>query len=187
MIKRTRGVTRDLSQRGVYCNVEDPIPADQPLEFVVVIPVEMTAGTAMALQCRAKIVRVDTQERRYGIAASIESRKPIALGEQSLDPQRRIQPRVRPAKVTPVEFPGTGSQIRDLSPTGAFIADERPFPLGRKLNLRFRLDGIGPSLEVQAVVRRVDPQIGMAVEFVELSEETYRLLNEYAAQNNRPN
>jgi PilZ domain len=187
MIKRTRGLTRDLSQRGVYCHVEDPIPLDQSLEFDVFIPVEMTAGSAMALHCRARIVRVDTKDRRYGIGASIESRKPVTLGGQSLDPQRRIRRRVRPTKLTPVEFPSVSSEIRDLSPTGAFIADERPFPLGRKLDLRFRLDGTGPSIAVQAVVRRVDPQIGMAVEFTELSEETYHLLNEYAAQNDRPN
>jgi PilZ domain len=187
MIKRTRGMTRDLSQRGVYCHVEDPVPPDQALEFDVVIPVEMTAGPAMALHCRAKVVRVDSQERRYGVAAAIEVRKPVTLGSQSLEPQRRVQPRIRPAKVTPVEFPSMRSEIRDLSPTGAFIADERPFPLGRKLSLRFRLDGNGPTIAVQAVVRRVDPQIGMAVEFTELSEETYRLLNEYAAQNDRPN
>jgi PilZ domain len=187
IIKRTRGMTRDLSQRGVYCHVEDPIPVDQTLEFDVVIPVEMTAGNAMALHCRARIVRVDTQERRYGVAASIESRKPIPLGGEALDPQRRIRSRVRPAKPTPVEFPSVTSEIRDLSPTGAFIADERPFPLGRKLDLRFRLDGTGPTIAVQAVVRRVDPQMGMAVEFTELSEETYRLLNEYAAQNQLPN
>jgi PilZ domain len=187
IIKRTRGVTRDLSQRGVYCHVEDPIPVNQTLEFDVVIPVEMTAGTAMALHCRAKIVRVDTKERRVGIAASIESRKPITLNGQSLDPQRRLQRRIRPSKLTPVEFPSITSEIRDLSPTGAFIADERPFPLGRKLDLRFRLDGTGPTIAVQAVVRRVDPQIGMAVEFTELSQETYQILNEYAAQNDRPN
>lgn len=141
----------------------------------------------MALHCRAKIIRVDTKERRNGIAASIEARKPITLGNLSLEPQRRVQPRVRPAQVTPVEFPSTCSEIRDISPTGAFIADERPFPLGRKLQLRFRLDGTGPYVNVQAVVRRVDPQIGMAVEFTELSEETYRVLCEYAAQNERPN
>jgi len=29
-------------------------------------------------------------------------------------------------------------------------------------------------------VRRVDPQIGMAVEFIELTEEADALLNEYA-------
>jgi PilZ domain-containing protein len=187
MIKRTRGITRDLSQRGVYCHVEDPIPVNQDLEFDVFIPVEMTAGNAMALHCRARIVRTDSHDRRFGVAASIDSRKPVSLEGDSLDPQRRLRPRVRPARPTPVEFPTATSEIRDLSPTGAFIADERPFPLGRKLDLRFRLDGNGPAISVQAVVRRVDPQIGMAVEFTELSHETYHLLTEYAANNQHPN
>lgn len=186
-IKRTRGVTRDVSQRGVYCYVEDPIPADLPVEFDMIIPVEMTAGSPVALHCRARTVRADTRERRFGIAASIESRQPIPLADEGPEAGRRIQRRFRPATAIPVEFPGVRSEIRDLSPTGAFIADERPFPVGRKLDLRFRLDGAGPSVEVLAVVRRSDPQIGMAVEFTEMSEETYALLNDYAARHQRPN
>ncbi len=186
MIHRTRGVTRDLSQRGIYCQIEDPIPPDQQFDFVVVFPVEMTATLPVAMHCRAKAVRLDTHGRRVGVAAVIESRKTENLGDQSLESERRVRNRVRPVAVTPVEFPEVRSQIRDVSPTGAFIADERPFPVGRKLNMRFRLDGRGPVLEVQAVVRRVDPQIGMAVEFTELSEEAAAILTEYAASNDRP-
>lgn len=186
-IRRTRGLTRDLSQRGVYCYIEDPIPSQLPVEFDVIFPSEMTASAPLALHCRAVTVRADTQGRRFGIAAAIQSRQPIPLGEQGLEAERRIQRRIRPVSVMPVEFPSVSSQIRDLSPTGAFIADERPFPLGRKLNLRFRLDHSGPAIEVQAVVRRSDPQIGMAVEFTELSEESAAQLNEYAAQHKRPN
>jgi PilZ domain len=187
MIKRTRGVTRDLSQRGVYCHVEDTIPPEQEFDFVVVFPVEMTAATAIALHCHAKAVRLDNHDRRVGVAAVIESRTPVALSAQDLETERRVRNRVRPAQVMPVEFPEIRSQIRDLSPTGAFIADERPFPLGRRLSMRFRLDGHGPELEVQAIVRRVDPQIGMAVEFTELSEEAAAMLAEYASNNPRPN
>jgi PilZ domain len=184
MIRRTRGVTRNLSQRGVYCHIEDAIPPEQEFDFVVVFPVEMTAATAIALHCRAKAVRLDTQDRRVGVAAVIESRTPVTLTAQDLENERRVRNRVRPASLMPVEFPEIRSQIRDLSPTGAFIADERPFPLGRKLSMRFRLDGQGPTLEVQAIVRRVDPQIGMAVEFTELSEEAATLLAQYASTNN---
>ena len=161
-IRRTRGVTRDLSQRGVYCFTEDPIPSQQPVEFDVIFPVDMTAGTPVALHCRAVTVRADSQERRYGIAATIESRQPVPLGDHGLEAERRVQRCVRPPSEIPVEFPGVGSQIRDISPTGAFIADERPFPLGRKLDLRFRLDPSLPALEVHAVVRRADPQMHVA-------------------------
>jgi c-di-GMP-binding flagellar brake protein YcgR len=182
-IKRTRGVTRDFSQRGVYCYVEDPIPAQHAVEFDVVIPVEMTAGSPLALHCSARTVRADTQERRFGIAATIESRQSIPLsGEPGTEAERRIQRRVRPPVVIAVEFPSVNSQIRDLSPTGAFIADERPFPLGRKLTLRFRLDESGPTIEVHAIVRRVDPQMGMAVEFIELTEEAAEILDQYGSQ-----
>lgn len=179
-LRRTRGVTRDLSQRGVYCFTEEPIPSRQAVEFDVIFPVEMTAGSPVALHCRAMTVRADSQERRYGVAASIESRRPIPLGDHGLEAERRVQRRVRPPAEIPVEYPDLRSQIRDISPTGAFIADERPFPLGRKLTLRFRLDASLPPIEVQAVVRRADPQIGMAVEFIELSEDAAEQLNRYA-------
>ncbi len=183
VIHRTRGVTRDLSQRGVYCHIEDAMPADQPFEFVVVFPVEMTAANAVALHCRAKAVRLDQHDRRIGVAAVIESRKSVPLESQDLEGERRVRNRVRPASVMSVDFPEVRSQIRDLSPTGAFIADERPFPVGRKLQMRFRLDTTSPTLEIKAVVRRVDPQIGMAVEFTELSEEAANLLAQYASRN----
>ncbi len=187
MIHRTRGVTRDLSKRGVYFHIEDQIPPGQDFDFVVVFPMEMTATLAVAMHCRAKAVRLDTQGRRVGVAAMIESRTTENLGDQSLESERRVRNRVRPPSIMQVDFPEVRSQIRDLSPTGAFIADERPFPVGRKLAMRFRLDGRGPMIEVQAVVRRVDPQIGMAVEFTELSEEAAALLAIYAANNQRLN
>jgi PilZ domain len=187
VIHRTRGVTRDLSQRGVYCHVEDAIPADQEFDFVVVFPVEMTAATAIALHCRARAVRLDSDNRRVGVAAVIESRTSVSLRAEDLEIERRVRNRVRPASIIPVDFPEVRSQIRDLSPTGAFIADERPFPLGRKLNMRFRLENRGPVLEVMAIVRRVDPQIGMAVEFTELSEEAAALLAEYSSNNSSIN
>ena len=186
-IRRTRGITRDLSQRGVYCYVEDPIPPNQPVEIDLIFPVEMTAGSPMALRCRGKTVRADAHERRFGIAAAIQTRQSIPLGDHGLEAERRIQRRIRPVSIIPVEYPSLSAQVRDISPTGAFIADERPLPLGRKLDLRFRLDHSAPLIEVHAIVRRVDPQMGMAVEFTELSEEAAALLDQYAVQHNLQN
>jgi len=183
LIRRTRGVTRDLSRKGLFCYVEDPIPDRQAIELDVVFPTEMTASTPLALHCRAVTVRSEAKERRFGVAASIEDRQQIDLGSDGLEPERRVQSRVKPSCVVAVEYPGLTAQIRDISPTGAFIADERPLPLGRRMDLRFRLDDSGPTIEVHAVVRRVDAQIGMAVEFIQLTEEAAARLVKYAGHN----
>jgi hypothetical protein len=180
-IRRTRGFTRDLSQHGIYCFVEEPIPLKQPVEFDLIFPVQMTASAPLALHCKGTTVRADTKERRIGVAATIESRASVPLSPQDGDSERRTQRRVRPPAFVPVEYMSVSSQIRDVSPTGAFIADERPFPLGRKLTLRFNLNGSSTPIEVHAIVRRVDPQVGMAVEFTELSEEAASQLSQYAA------
>jgi PilZ domain len=173
MVRRTRGVTRDMSQHGIYCYTEEPVPARQPLNFDVVIPVEMTAGAPMALRCRARTVRSDSGGRQFGVAAQVEERQAVSLdSELGTESERRIERRVRPAAIAPVEYPGLRSEVRDVSARGAFVADERPLPLGRQFDLRFRLEENGPPIQVKAVVRRVDPQIGMAVEFTELPEET---------------
>jgi len=183
MIRRTRGVTRDVSRKGLFCYLEDPVPNRQPIELDLVFPTEMTASTPLALHCRAVTVRSETGERRFGVAARIEDRRQIDLGSDGLEPERRVQSRVKPRCVVAVEYPGLAAQIRDISPTGAFIADERPLPLGRRLELHFRLDNSGPVIEVHAVVRRVDAQIGMAVEFIQLTEEAAARLVEYASHN----
>ncbi len=186
-VRRTRGVTRDMSQQGIYCYVEEPVPAQQSLQFDVVIPVEMTAGSPMALHCRARTVRSDTQGRRqFGVAAKVEERQAVPLeGNLDLETERRVERRVKPEIVAAVEYPGLSAEVRDVSARGAFVADERPLPLGRRFDLRFQLEENGPPIQVRAVVRRVDPQIGMAVEFTELPEETADYLSRWTSDPER--
>lgn len=186
VIRRTRGVTRDMSQKGIYCYVEEPVPPQQAVQFDMVIPVEMTAGTSMALRCRATTVRTDSAARQFGVAAAVEHRESVSLGaDLGLDPERRMQRRVKPEAASPVEYPGLRAEVRDVSATGAFIADERPLPLGRQFDLRFRLEEEGPPIQVRAVVRRVDPQIGMAVEFTELTQEAADYLTLWTGESDR--
>lgn len=185
-VRRTRGVTRDMSQQGIYCYTEEPVPAQQSLNFDVVFPVEMTAGAPMALHCRARTVRADSGGRQFGVAAEVEERQTVSLaGELGTESERRLERRVRPESSAPVEYPGLRSEVRDVSARGAFVADERPLPLGRQFELRFRLEENGPPIQVKAVVRRVDPQIGMAVEFTELPEETADYLARWTADPDR--
>lgn len=170
-IRRARGVTRDVSREGVYCFLEEPVPAGQAVEFDLVFPGELTAAEPLALHCRGTAVRSEVQNRRFALAASIESHEPLRSAELGIESERRVQPRVKPKAAMVVEYPGLRALIRDLSPTGAFIEDERPLPVGRTIELRLCGDAIEPAIQVRAIVRRVEPQVGMGVEFITLSEE----------------
>lgn len=59
--------------------------------------------------------------------------------------------------------------INDLSPVGAFLADELPFSVGQEVHLTLRL-GETKAIEVEAVVRRVVKGKGLGVEFVGMSK-----------------
>ena len=183
VIRRTRGMTFDFSPLGVYCHVEEPIPQGQRVEFDVVFPAELTATAPLAIHCRGIALRTKIEGRLFGVAASIESRDTRDLGDLGLDPERRVRRRIKPEHAASVEFPGLQAEIRDFSETGAFIADERPLPIGRQLDVRFRIDESGPPIEVRAVVRRVEPQVGMAVEFISLSLEAATRLRQMVRQN----
>ncbi len=180
-IRRTRGLTRDISQRGLYCFLESPVPSGLPVEFDVVFPTELTAAAPLALHCQGKALRSDVQDRRFGLAASIEAHQPLETAPAGLQPERRIRQRVRPGSALLVEYPGLRALIRDLSTTGAFIEDERPLPVGRLLDLHLCGDGIDPPIELRAIVRRVEPHIGMAVEFVAMTEDAENRLQQLVA------
>jgi hypothetical protein len=74
--------------------------------------------------------------------------------------------------------------VRDLSLSGAFIEDARPLRPGRIIRLRIT-DRQAPPLEMKAMVRRVVPDQGMTVEFVEMSDETRRRLREIVGEETR--
>jgi hypothetical protein len=184
IIRRLRGLTSDISPLGVYCYIEEPVPEGRPIEFDIIFPAEITATAPLAIHCRGTALRTQKEGRLFGLAASIEARETRDFSGQGLEHERRIRLRIKPGPSLSVEYPGLRSEIRDLSETGAFIADERPLPVGRHLDLRLRVDESGPSLQVRAVVRRVEPQVGMAVEFTSLSEESAVSLRQMVAENN---
>ncbi|MFQ5926518.1 MAG: PilZ domain-containing protein [Terriglobia bacterium] len=183
-IRRARGVTRDISRRGVYCFLEEPLPNGQCVEFDIVFPGELTAAEPLALHCRGTAVRSEVQERRFGLAASIEVHEPLRAAAPGAETERRVRPRIKPESALVVEYPGLQTLIRDISTTGAFIEDERPLPVGRVIDLGLRRTSSHPPIELRAVVRRVEPQVGMAVEFIALSEEAEAQLREIVAEKN---
>ena len=89
--------------------------------------------------------------------------------------ERREDLRQPPPEPLYVEYPDYSPRIRDIGLGGAFIEDSRPLRPGRLVRLRLT-DRKNLTFEVKAMVRRVVPDEGMTVEFVEMSDETRRRL-----------
>jgi len=59
--------------------------------------------------------------------------------------------------------------VNDLSPVGAFLAEELPFSVGQEVHLTLHLSKT-KAIEVEVVVRRVVQGKGLGVEFVGMSK-----------------
>lgn len=174
---RARGTIQNISPGGVYCHLEQPLPLRLAVQFQVAFPAGLAVGERLHFHSSGRVLRVESLGRRFGITASIETRQAIDTGP--MEQNRRVHARIMPFASIPVQYPGLRLLVRDLSPTGAFIEDERPLPVGRVFEMT--LGGEGPLQEVRlrAVVRRTEPYIGMAVEFVALGKEANRRLQEF--------
>ncbi len=185
-LRRARGTTRDISHHSVYCFVERGLPPGLPVEFEVVFPGEVTASEPLNLRCAGRILRCEALGRRFGVTASIDRFEVIEGGDAPAESDRRAHQRVIPPEAIVAEYPGFRSVVRDLSPTGAFVEDDRPFPVGKVIDLRLRGETFEAPIEVKAIVRRVEPQIGMALEFVALSRDAHNRLKRFNANIRTP-
>ncbi|MEE8199782.1 MAG: PilZ domain-containing protein [Candidatus Acidoferrales bacterium] len=68
--------------------------------------------------------------------------------------------------------------VRDLSLTGAFLAEELPFRVGQEVHLTIWLSD-SDAIEVEAVVRRAPKGKGLGVEFVSLTGPASTRLRDY--------
>jgi Tfp pilus assembly protein PilZ len=66
----------------------------------------------------------------------------------------------------------------NLSRGGMFINTSESFPEGAILNLRFELLHTGAQIETRCEVRYRQPRIGVGVEFIGLSEEAARAIEQ---------
>lgn len=92
--------------------------------------------------------------------------------------ERRVHRRIKPERMLVVEYPDYLGRVVDLSPSGAFIEDERYVSPGETLPFRIWLTAT-ESVEMTGVVRRVEEGNGIAVEFVGLKAEEYTRLCEF--------
>lgn len=104
----------------------------------------------------------------------------------AVDHERRSQSRIRPKQAILVEYPDYQPRVRDISLSGAYIEDARArFSRGRMVRLRLRLDE-KTSITVNAMVRRLEEQKGMGVEFLGMSEQDRGILRQFVGASTGP-
>jgi hypothetical protein len=70
-LERGEGAVRNVSAGGIYFVTDVPLRAGQKLNFT--LQFQDSPGGPIAANCTARIVRLEKQGTRYGIAASISS------------------------------------------------------------------------------------------------------------------
>ena len=76
-------------------------------------------------------------------------------------------------------FTRTGEFLRDLSIGGAFVQSRQVFPIGSILNLRFKLPHVTNFITCTGIVRNMDVGDGLGVQFLDLSGENLRHVQQY--------
>lgn len=71
--------------------------------------------------------------------------------------------------------------VADLSEGGAFVVTRDPVPVGTELQYKLHLPNQAQSIEGQARVVRQEPGLGMAVGFVDLSQEDDERIKHFVA------
>lgn len=64
--------TRDVSFRGLYFLVDADLKLGSEIEFVLVLPGQVTLSSDVHIRCYGQVVRVEEQNGQHGVAARIE-------------------------------------------------------------------------------------------------------------------
>jgi PilZ domain len=72
-IQEKQGETRDVSFRGLYFTIESSaMNAGASIEFVLTLPQQITLAGDVHIRCYAKVLRVEGNNGRRGVAARID-------------------------------------------------------------------------------------------------------------------
>jgi hypothetical protein len=64
--------TRDVSSRGVYIYLESDMAEGVPMGFVMTLPTEITLADPIRVRCSGRVLRVEKNAERHGVAVSID-------------------------------------------------------------------------------------------------------------------
>ena len=77
----TDGETRDVSYRGLYFLSDSAPQTGSAIEFVLTLPQQITLAGDVHIRCYGRVLRVEPQDGRQGVAARIDRHEflPAAL------------------------------------------------------------------------------------------------------------
>lgn len=78
--REVTGRTRDVSARGVFMYLETEIRVGAPIEFVMILPAEITLSDPIRVRCSGSVLRVEKTGDQQGVAVAI--RKYDFVGEE---------------------------------------------------------------------------------------------------------
>jgi len=104
------------------------------------------------------------------------------LEEERVWSAARLAPRVCSLSDLSVTYEGRSEDVAlkppDISTRGMFINTTKHFPEGAVLNVQFRLGHSGVQISSRAEVRYCLQGVGVGVEFVDISDEAVRAIEE---------
>lgn len=96
--------------------------------------------------------------------------------------RERLSPRIHTVKEISVNYEGHTEEVAirppDVSAHGMFFNTSTRFPEGAVLNLRFRLALSGAEIRTRCEVRYCLPGVGVGVEFIGISPEAVRQIEQ---------
>ncbi len=95
--------------------------------------------------------------------------------------EKRFAPRAPADGKVEVEYILPGPKPKDISSSGIYLYEERPFQRGQSIELKLRLAN-GREFRVRGMVRRVDPGVGMGIEFINLTAHDRKMLRDFVEQ-----
>src|SRR5688572_24345072 len=93
-ILRARGLTRNISQNGVYSYIEHPLQVGLELDFVVAFPPEPDSSSKSVMyRCHGTVLECERFQSRFGVAIAIQERHHIeTVGFHQRSSSRLVPP-----------------------------------------------------------------------------------------------
>jgi hypothetical protein len=95
--------------------------------------------------------------------------------------ERRLELRADPEGKVEAQYITPGPQVKDISASGIYLFESRPFARGQTIELKLRLAD-GEEFRIKGMVRRVDAGTGMGIEFINLTHHDRKRLRQFISQ-----
>lgn len=80
-VRELEGITRDVSSRGVFVYLSSEAVEGAAIQFVMVLPADITLADPIRVLCSGKVLRVERSAQKQGIALAIEKYDFVSDGQ----------------------------------------------------------------------------------------------------------